>query len=217
MQENGRSEVTKNGLLKMRRRLGSFFCGTRFSGESVARGDVVGLLDRELSEIDRNRMSAVPDRDEIETVVFGMARYKALGQDGLTVDVVKECGEFVGEECVMMKANFDELLKILEKYELAFGAKVNIVKSLVMPLGSKKFSTWVGELLFGEKCEKIGAVLQAIFMGGKRTRDFKEAAYCLEKDGEAQRAGWVRIDGLQRPIECSTDATHDNNFGWEKC
>ncbi|KAL2644276.1 hypothetical protein R1flu_011863 [Riccia fluitans] len=111
-----------------------------------ARGDVVGLLDRELSEIDRNHMSAIPDRDEIERVMFWMARYKAPGQDGLTVDVVKECWEFVGEECVMMKANFDELLKILEEYELASGAKVNIVKSLVMPLGSKEVPIWVGEL-----------------------------------------------------------------------
>ncbi|KAL2650378.1 hypothetical protein R1flu_018506 [Riccia fluitans] len=118
-----------------------------------ARGDVVGLLDRELSEIDRNCMSAIPDRDEIERVVFGMARHKAPGQDGLIVDLVKECWEFVGEECVIMKTNFDELLKILEEYELASGAKVNIVKSLVMPLGSKEVPTWVREL----GCEVVGS------------------------------------------------------------
>ncbi|KAL2609454.1 hypothetical protein R1flu_028027 [Riccia fluitans] len=220
-----------------------------------ARGEVVGLLDRELSEMDRNRMSAVPDRDEIEKVVFGMARYKVLGQDGLTMEVVKECWEFVGEECVMMvfidlvkgftcgsttrvhvncrftpeinlergvrqgcplapllfalctqrfmkmlhraesmgrfsgleiepgrsllhqlfaddtevcigqqKANFDELLKILEKYELASGAKVNIAKSLVMPLGSKEVPTWVDEL----GCEVTGSGRALRYLDAKR-------------------------------------------------
>ncbi|KAL2641260.1 hypothetical protein R1flu_008847 [Riccia fluitans] len=239
--------VTKNeGILD----LIHLFYQSLFSAEpesvekARARGEVVGLLDRELSEMDRNRMSAIPDRDEIEKVVFGMARYKAPGQDGLTMEVVKECWKFVGEECVMMvfidlvkgftcgstarvhvncrftpeinlergvrqgcplapllfalctqpfmkmlrraesmgrvsgleiepgrsllhqlfaddtgvcigqqKANFDELLKILEEYELASGAKVNIAKSLVMPLGSKEVPTWVDEL----GCEVAGS------------------------------------------------------------
>ncbi|KAL3694959.1 hypothetical protein R1sor_008610 [Riccia sorocarpa] len=47
------------------------------------------------------------------------------------------------------QANFEELKAILERYELASGAKVNFSKTLVMPLGSSVVPEWIKD----EECE----------------------------------------------------------------
>ncbi|KAL3698479.1 hypothetical protein R1sor_012555 [Riccia sorocarpa] len=126
---------------------------------SQAQEEVVGLINRSLSDADSQRMSAVPDSQEIELVVFRMARSKAPGIDGLTAEMVRDCWDFVGEDCVRLvhtvwakkkilpadwedQANFDELLRILAKYEMASGAKINLCKSLIMPLGSVEVPAW---------------------------------------------------------------------------
>ncbi|KAL3687292.1 hypothetical protein R1sor_013601 [Riccia sorocarpa] len=67
-----------------------------------ARDEVAGTLDRRLSSTDSSRMSVSPTKDEIEVVVFCMARHKAPGYDGLTIDVVWKCWEFVCEDCVQL-------------------------------------------------------------------------------------------------------------------
>ncbi|KAL3675490.1 hypothetical protein R1sor_025438 [Riccia sorocarpa] len=91
-----------------------------------ARDEVVGLLDRGLSPEDSKRMSVMPDKKEVEEVVFSMAKYKAPGFDGLTVDVVKVCWDFVGDDCVNMvhtiwakkrvlRSDCQSLIKLLPK------------------------------------------------------------------------------------------------------
>ncbi|KAL2629161.1 hypothetical protein R1flu_013847 [Riccia fluitans] len=84
------------------------------------------------------------DRDEIERVMFGMARYKAPGQDGLTVDVVKECWEFVGEECVMMAEWGREVGAVM-----AGEARVGNVEAGAEVLRNRNRVSWLSKICVG--------------------------------------------------------------------
>ncbi|KAL3680028.1 hypothetical protein R1sor_022984 [Riccia sorocarpa] len=65
-----------------------------------AREKLVRLISRKLSFESSSRMSAVPDRKEIELVVFGLKSNKAHGFDGLTIEILQMCWEFVGDSCI---------------------------------------------------------------------------------------------------------------------
>ncbi|KAL3698010.1 hypothetical protein R1sor_012086 [Riccia sorocarpa] len=48
----------------------------------------------------RDKMSAVPDRKQIEAAVFGMKSNKSSRYDGLTIEVLRLCWSFVGEDYI---------------------------------------------------------------------------------------------------------------------
>ncbi|KAL3686790.1 hypothetical protein R1sor_013099 [Riccia sorocarpa] len=75
----------------------------------VAREEVVGLITKRLSPEDSNHLSRMPDKEEIEGVVFKMKTDKAPEADGLTIEVLKICWEWLGEDCISGEENSDEL------------------------------------------------------------------------------------------------------------
>ncbi|KAL3695737.1 hypothetical protein R1sor_009813 [Riccia sorocarpa] len=75
---------------------------------------------------DSSRMSGVPEKEEIEAVIFGMKNKKAPRDDGLTVEVVKVCWEFVGMDLVclvhtiwmkhrLLQSDMQAVIKLLPK------------------------------------------------------------------------------------------------------
>ncbi|KAL3690264.1 hypothetical protein R1sor_016573 [Riccia sorocarpa] len=82
----------------------------------TAREEVMALIKNKVTDEESMKVAEIPEKDEVEKVVFGMKRNKAPGADGLTVEVVSHCWEFVGECCVKMvrtvwvKRRFDALL-----------------------------------------------------------------------------------------------------------
>ncbi|KAL3701503.1 hypothetical protein R1sor_019525 [Riccia sorocarpa] len=68
----------------------------------AAQEEVVGLITKRLSPADSNHLSRMPDKEEIEGVVFKMKTDKASGADGLTIEVMKISWEWLGEDCVRM-------------------------------------------------------------------------------------------------------------------
>ncbi|KAL3694927.1 hypothetical protein R1sor_008578 [Riccia sorocarpa] len=69
---------------------------------TLAREEVLSLIEKRLSDSDSRAMSAEPDKEEIEDVIFKMAANKALGIDGLTAEILRSCWDFVGDACVQM-------------------------------------------------------------------------------------------------------------------
>ncbi|KAL3689740.1 hypothetical protein R1sor_016049 [Riccia sorocarpa] len=67
-----------------------------------AREELVGLIHNKLDRDESTMLSRTPESQEIESVVFGMGANKAPGQNGLrlTVEILKMCWSFVGEDCV---------------------------------------------------------------------------------------------------------------------
>ncbi|KAL3686617.1 hypothetical protein R1sor_009191 [Riccia sorocarpa] len=70
--------------------------------KAAAREAVVCLMTKRISTTVSRRLTEVPSWDEIEGVVFRMKTNKAPGHDGLTVEMVRECWDMVGEDCVNM-------------------------------------------------------------------------------------------------------------------
>ncbi|KAL3684540.1 hypothetical protein R1sor_002562 [Riccia sorocarpa] len=68
----------------------------------TARKEVVDLIHTRLKEGDSCKLSGVPNKEEIERVIFSMKKGKAPGHDGLTIEVVQKCWEVVGDSCVKM-------------------------------------------------------------------------------------------------------------------
>ncbi|KAL3689705.1 hypothetical protein R1sor_016014 [Riccia sorocarpa] len=67
-----------------------------------AREEVVGLLQQGITPEESRSMSTVPEKKEIEAVIFGMRTNKAPGLDGVTIEVLQACWEFVGEDFVRL-------------------------------------------------------------------------------------------------------------------
>ncbi|KAL3695682.1 hypothetical protein R1sor_009758 [Riccia sorocarpa] len=61
-----------------------------------AQEEVVGLISKSLLPEDSMKISAMPQKDEIERVVFSMKSNKAPGHDGVTIDTVRACWDLVG-------------------------------------------------------------------------------------------------------------------------
>ncbi|KAL3697404.1 hypothetical protein R1sor_011480 [Riccia sorocarpa] len=67
-----------------------------------AREELVGLIQNKLEPHESEQLARIPEKPEIESVVFGMATNKAPGQDGLTIEILKLCWSFVGDDCVKL-------------------------------------------------------------------------------------------------------------------
>ncbi|KAL3689560.1 hypothetical protein R1sor_015869 [Riccia sorocarpa] len=63
---------------------------------------MVSLIPNKLATEESCKISAVPDKPEIEKVIFGMKTNKAPGLDGLTIEVLQICWDFVGDSCVKL-------------------------------------------------------------------------------------------------------------------
>ncbi|KAL3685505.1 hypothetical protein R1sor_003527 [Riccia sorocarpa] len=61
----------------------------RTTERDEARREVVELLEPKVSPVESNKVSMVPERCEIEKVVFSMKSNKAPGLDGLTIEVLQ--------------------------------------------------------------------------------------------------------------------------------
>ncbi|KAL3676174.1 hypothetical protein R1sor_026122 [Riccia sorocarpa] len=70
------------------------------SEKAEARTEILGLLENKITDMEWEKMSGRPDKQEIEEVVFRFKPNKSPGHDGLTADVLKECWSFVGDDCV---------------------------------------------------------------------------------------------------------------------
>ncbi|KAL3681233.1 hypothetical protein R1sor_024189 [Riccia sorocarpa] len=91
-----------------------------------AREEVMSLIQNRISADDSRKVSSIPEEEEIKGVVFSMKLNKAPGSDGLTVEVVRHCWEFVGDCCVKMvkavwvkrrllKADMQGIIKLIHK------------------------------------------------------------------------------------------------------
>ncbi|KAL3689108.1 hypothetical protein R1sor_015417 [Riccia sorocarpa] len=69
---------------------------------SQAHDEVIGLVSKSIPEDASIQVAKMPDRAEIERVVFNMKSGKAPGQDGLTANMVKCCWEFVRDCCIKL-------------------------------------------------------------------------------------------------------------------
>ncbi|KAL3697158.1 hypothetical protein R1sor_011234 [Riccia sorocarpa] len=67
-----------------------------------AREEVVSLIQKRLSLEDSSQISRMPEKAEIEGVVFSMKQDKAPGVDGLTVQILKICWEWIGDDCIRL-------------------------------------------------------------------------------------------------------------------
>ncbi|KAL3679694.1 hypothetical protein R1sor_022650 [Riccia sorocarpa] len=65
-------------------------------------GEVLGLISKKLSPEESRGISELPEKQEIEEVVFGMKRNKAPGGDGVTIEILRMCWPFVGDDCVKL-------------------------------------------------------------------------------------------------------------------
>ncbi|KAL3698682.1 hypothetical protein R1sor_012758 [Riccia sorocarpa] len=70
--------------------------------KKVTQQQVLDLIQTQLSTEESASVAAVPDRTEIEATVFGMKSNKSPGYDGLTIEVLRLCWPFVGEDCVRL-------------------------------------------------------------------------------------------------------------------
>ncbi|KAL3691857.1 hypothetical protein R1sor_005508 [Riccia sorocarpa] len=68
----------------------------------TAREELLGLIQNHLSLEESLAILAVPEMQEVESVVFGMKSNKAPGFDGLTMEIVHVCWEFVSGECLKL-------------------------------------------------------------------------------------------------------------------
>ncbi|KAL3689713.1 hypothetical protein R1sor_016022 [Riccia sorocarpa] len=68
--------------------------------EVNVRNEVLGLLDRSVTPDQNRELVEVPNRKEIELILHSMAEGKASGEDGITVEVLKEVWDIVGDACV---------------------------------------------------------------------------------------------------------------------
>ncbi|KAL3701412.1 hypothetical protein R1sor_019434 [Riccia sorocarpa] len=67
-----------------------------------AQEEVIGLIQKGLLAEEVSRVSSIPGEQEIKEVIFGMKTNKAPGLDGLTIEVLQACWEFVGGDCIKM-------------------------------------------------------------------------------------------------------------------
>ncbi|KAL3686468.1 hypothetical protein R1sor_009042 [Riccia sorocarpa] len=100
--------------------------------------ELLATVRNKLSVEESMKVSVKPEAEEIKAVVFAMKANKSPGLDGLTI-----------EGCPLAPLLFaicsQPLMGAIAKAE-AEGAKINIQKSLVMPLGKTQVPEWVREL-----------------------------------------------------------------------
>ncbi|KAL3692038.1 hypothetical protein R1sor_005689 [Riccia sorocarpa] len=138
---------------------------TADSSVEEEREEVLGLMNKSLSEEESDRISAIPDEHEVEKVVFGMARYKAPGYDGLTTDVVCECWDFVGQDCVKL------VQTIWVKKHILRADCQGIIKLILKP-GEKRFlSNWrpISLMTWTYKTFKYLEVRMGVHLGGNES------------------------------------------------
>ncbi|KAL3675783.1 hypothetical protein R1sor_025731 [Riccia sorocarpa] len=138
------------------------------------REEVICMMNKRLSENDSEQLSVIPYAQEVEKVVFGMARYKSTGYDGLTTDVVCECWDFLGSACVQLVQTIWAKKRILR-------ADCHGIIKLIPKPGEKRFlSNWRPISLMNWTYKLISKIL------ANRVRDF------LPKLVTPQQAGFVK-------------------------
>ncbi|KAL3697338.1 hypothetical protein R1sor_011414 [Riccia sorocarpa] len=73
-----------------------------------AQKEVIGLIHARLTDAESQKVIDRPEQQEIEDVVFQMRTNKAPGLDGLTIEVVQGCWEFVGADCIKVGCDVAE-------------------------------------------------------------------------------------------------------------
>ncbi|KAL3697802.1 hypothetical protein R1sor_011878 [Riccia sorocarpa] len=66
------------------------------------REEVVGLISKKLYPEESRGILELPEKQEIQEVVFGMKRNKAPGGDGVITEILRMCWPFVGDDCVKL-------------------------------------------------------------------------------------------------------------------
>ncbi|KAL3695509.1 hypothetical protein R1sor_009585 [Riccia sorocarpa] len=67
-----------------------------------AREEMLDLIQNKLTREESQKVAEKPDKEEIKAFVFAMKTNKSPGLDGLTVEVVQMCWEFVEADCVRL-------------------------------------------------------------------------------------------------------------------
>ncbi|KAL3690657.1 hypothetical protein R1sor_004308 [Riccia sorocarpa] len=69
------------------------------AGAEEERDEVLEMIDRTVSQEDNGLLTKEPDKKEIQETIDSMASGKSRGEDGVTIEVLKEVWEFVEERC----------------------------------------------------------------------------------------------------------------------
>ncbi|KAL3684534.1 hypothetical protein R1sor_002556 [Riccia sorocarpa] len=124
---------------------------------------------------------------------------------------IEPCHEFVhqlyvddtGIYLAASRENFTKLQQILEKYEKATGAQINMSKTLIMPMGGSDTPDWVYQGVTPEGKPKKAMiawrrVIRAKSLGGVGISSFVERANALQMRHvcailEDKQTDWIRI------------------------
>ncbi|KAL3697473.1 hypothetical protein R1sor_011549 [Riccia sorocarpa] len=98
--------------------------------------EVLHLLTPKVSPGDSDKILVVPDKEEIEKVVFAMKSNKAPGLDGLTIEILQVCWPFVGDDCIRMIHTIWAKKRILKSDCQA------VIKLIPKPGDMKLLSNW---------------------------------------------------------------------------
>ncbi|KAL3682470.1 hypothetical protein R1sor_000492 [Riccia sorocarpa] len=126
----------------------------------AARETLLALIRNKLSPEESQKMSAIPDKAKTEGVVFSMKTNKAPGIDGLTVEVLKWCWEFAGDDCVRLvhaKADSKRLENLCRDFVWGVTDEGRPKKAIVAwrRLAQEKARGGVGIRLFAERAQAL--------------------------------------------------------------
>ncbi|KAL3681901.1 hypothetical protein R1sor_024857 [Riccia sorocarpa] len=75
-------------------------------GAEEERDEVLETIDRTVSQEDNGFLTKEPDKKEIQETIDSMASGKSPGEDGVTIEVLKEVWEFVEEACEKLSRRY---------------------------------------------------------------------------------------------------------------
>ncbi|KAL3680137.1 hypothetical protein R1sor_023093 [Riccia sorocarpa] len=92
-----------------------------------------------------HKLEVVPTEQELIKCVGNLASDKAPGLDGVSADVLQETWEEVKPLCLEMASeeNFYAAKSIVEKFEQISSAKLNVAKSLFIPIRMESIPRWM--------------------------------------------------------------------------
>ncbi|KAL2643523.1 hypothetical protein R1flu_011110 [Riccia fluitans] len=152
------------------------------------RAEALQLLHVQLSPQQKASLEIEPGLEEVEAVIAGMQKDKTLGLDGLTVEMVRKLWEKVKYDCMKMLAAvwrkkalgewdlrgvikllpksaeekyFKATKEIVTEFEKISGAKLNLLKSVIMPLTPGAGESW----LKNTGCEIAGEGQDFTYLG----------------------------------------------------